>query len=89
MEQISGLQGRELLQTILNKWMKITLTDGRTLTGNFLCVDRDANIIIGSAIEYSNQCMSGEPRVLGLAMVPGRHVMSINVKKYDLFPLIT
>lgn len=89
MEEVSDLQGKELLQSLLNKWMKINLTDGRTLTGNFLCVDRDANIIIGSATEYSSDSMSGEPRILGLAMVPGRHVVSINVKKDSIIPLIT
>lgn len=77
----SQLKGKELLRTLLNKTLKIRLTDGRSLVGQFLCVDRDANIIIGSATEYSNDELQGEPRVLGLAMVPGRHAKSIEVNK--------
>ncbi len=75
------LKGKELLRTLLNKTLRIKLTDGRTLIGTFLCVDRDANIIIGGATEYSNDQLQGEPRVLGLAMVPGRHAKSIQVNK--------
>lgn len=76
--------GKELLRTLLNKILTIQLTDGRTLQGLFLCVDRDANIIIGSAAEYPSPELVGEPRILGLAMVPGRHVVSITVSK-DVF----
>lgn len=75
------LEGKELLRTLLNKTLRIRLTDGRTLVGQFLCVDRDANIIIGSATEYSNDQLQGEPRILGLAMVPGRHAKAIQLNK--------
>lgn len=75
------LEGQEFLRSLLNQKLTIKLTDGRSLVGNFLCVDREANIIIGSATEYSNDNLSGEGRILGLAMVPGRHVISILAKK--------
>jgi small nuclear ribonucleoprotein (snRNP)-like protein len=75
------LEGQEFLRSLLNQKLTIKLTDGRSLVGNFLCVDREANIIIGSATEYSNDNLSGEGRILGLAMVPGRHVISILVRK--------
>merc|ERR1712071_313733 len=29
------------------------MTDGRTLIGQFLCTDRDCNIILGSCYEYA------------------------------------
>jgi small nuclear ribonucleoprotein (snRNP)-like protein len=77
-------QGLDLLRTLLNKRLTIKLTDDRTLVGVFLCVDRDANIIIGSASEYSDDQLNGEARVLGLAMVPGRHVVSIQCEKENL-----
>lgn len=79
-----NIEGKELLRCLLNKTLRIKLTDGRTLVGQFLCVDRDANIIIGSATEYSTDLLVGEPRVLGLAMVPGRHALSIQVNKESL-----
>jgi len=68
--------GRAYLRSLLNKTLEVRLTDGRILLGQFLCIDKDANLIIGSAVEYSKE-NSGEPRTLGLAMIPGRHVTTI------------
>ncbi|XP_037116718.1 N-alpha-acetyltransferase 38, NatC auxiliary subunit [Syngnathus acus] len=79
----SASQARQKLQGLLNKNMRIRMTDGRTLVGLFLCTDRDCNIILGSAQEFlkSKDTFSrGEPRVLGLAMIPGHHVVSIEAE---------
>ncbi|KAH9513569.1 N-alpha-acetyltransferase 38-A, NatC auxiliary subunit [Bulinus truncatus] len=58
------------------------MTDGRTLIGTFLCTDSDCNIIMGSCEEYL-KCPDSEPkedpRILGLAMIPGKHVVSIEI----------
>lgn len=56
------------------------MTDGRVLIGIFLCTDRDANVILGSCSEYLKEedCLTEEPRILGLVMVPGRHIVSIH-----------
>ncbi|GFY50121.1 n-alpha-acetyltransferase 38, NatC auxiliary subunit [Trichonephila inaurata madagascariensis] len=73
---------RQRLESWLNKNMKIEMTDGRVLIGIFLCTDRDRNVILGSCAEYlqTESDESGEePRVLGLAMVPGHHIVSIEV----------
>ncbi|XP_067828138.1 N-alpha-acetyltransferase 38, NatC auxiliary subunit isoform X2 [Heptranchias perlo] len=43
---------RHMLESLLNKSMRIRMTDGRTLIGLFLCTDRDCNVILGSAQEY-------------------------------------
>ena len=64
--------------------MKIKLTDGRILIGIFLCTDKDANVILGTCDEYLSEesvetTQLGERRMLGLAMVPGRHIVSIHV----------
>jgi small nuclear ribonucleoprotein (snRNP)-like protein len=69
--------GREFLRSLLNKTLQVKLTDGRILIGQFLCIDKDANLIIGSAVEYSTDNISAEPRTLGLAMIPGRHATGI------------
>lgn len=74
--------GKELLRSWLNKSMKIVLSDGRVLVGTFLCTDANANVILGSCTETSEESESEkieEPRVLGLAMVPGRHIVSVHV----------
>ncbi|XP_061664114.1 N-alpha-acetyltransferase 38, NatC auxiliary subunit isoform X2 [Syngnathoides biaculeatus] len=80
---VSSSQAREKLQGLLNKNMRIRMTDGRTLVGLFLCTDRDCNIILGSAQEFlksTDTFSQGEPRVLGLAMIPGHHVVSIEAE---------
>ncbi|XP_066578746.1 N-alpha-acetyltransferase 38, NatC auxiliary subunit [Amia ocellicauda] len=78
---------RQKLEHLLNKSMRIRMTDGRTLVGLFLCTDRDCNVILGSAQEFlksTDSFSQGEPRVLGLAMIPGHHVVSIEVETDSL-----
>nr|KAF6457742.1 N-alpha-acetyltransferase 38, NatC auxiliary subunit [Rousettus aegyptiacus] len=103
-EDSPAARARQQLEALLNKTMRIRMTDGRTLVGCFLCTDRDCNVILGSAQEFlkpSGQCpgnavqpharlftfnsfSAGEPRVLGLAMVPGHHIVSIEVQRETL-----
>lgn len=45
-------RARQKLEGLLNKNMRIRMTDGRTLVGLFLCTDRDCNVILGSAQEF-------------------------------------
>lgn len=87
--------GRRFLRGLLNhnQSMKICLSDGRVLIGIFLCTDKDSNVILGSCAEYlsvqsadkANNSLtttdsdSVEPRILGLAMVPGKHILSVHV----------
>ncbi|XP_050442975.1 N-alpha-acetyltransferase 38, NatC auxiliary subunit [Adelges cooleyi] len=73
-------EGRRKLMGWLNQQMKIHLTDGRILIGTFVCTDKDANIILSSCYEYFNEkdLETGESRLLGLVMIPGRHVISIH-----------
>uniref|UniRef100_A0A4W5KC80 N-alpha-acetyltransferase 38, NatC auxiliary subunit n=1 Tax=Hucho hucho TaxID=62062 RepID=A0A4W5KC80_9TELE len=83
----SSSRVRQKLDSLLNKNMRIRMTDGRTLVGLFLCTDRDCNVILGSAQEFlksSDSFSQGEPRVLGLAMIPGHHVVSIEVESDTL-----
>ncbi|XP_040856617.1 N-alpha-acetyltransferase 38, NatC auxiliary subunit isoform X1 [Ochotona curzoniae] len=96
-EDSPAARARQQLEALLNKTMRIRMTDGRTLVGCFLCTDRDCNVILGSAQEFlkpSGQCpgsphlpdsfSAGEPRVLGLAMVPGHHIVSVEVQRESL-----
>ncbi|XP_060768217.1 N-alpha-acetyltransferase 38, NatC auxiliary subunit [Neoarius graeffei] len=86
-EQCLYMCARQKLENLLNKSMKIRMTDGRTLLGLFLCTDRDCNVILGSAQEFlrtTDSFSQAEPRVLGLAMIPGHHVVSIEVETESL-----
>ncbi|XP_074605383.1 LSMD1 domain-containing protein Sbat isoform X2 [Brevipalpus obovatus] len=72
------------LRCLLNKKMTIVMSDGRMLNGNFLCTDCHQNVILGACYEYhkvQGDNEREEPRALGLAMVPGRHIISIYVEK--------
>lgn len=82
--------GAVKLRSWLNKTFRIEMTDGRVLIGVFLCTDRDANIILGSCSEYlpadnKTKAVNEEPRMLGLVMIPGKHIVSvhIDVNEYD------
>lgn len=69
---------KEKLRSWLNRYLLVKITDGRILTGAFLCTDRDANIILGSCEEFLPEEHT-EPRALGLVMVPRRHIVSIHI----------
>lgn len=43
--------------------------------GTFLCTDSAANVILGMCTEDTEK--GGEERMLGLVMVPGRHIVSM------------
>ncbi|XP_063976198.1 N-alpha-acetyltransferase 38, NatC auxiliary subunit [Diachasmimorpha longicaudata] len=70
--------GKRKLRSWLNRLLRIKMTDGRVLTGAFLCTDRDANVILGSCEEFLSEDHT-EARALGLVMVPGRHIVSIHL----------
>lgn len=75
------LTGKDILRKWLNMNFRIEMSDGRVLIGVFLCTDRDANVILGACSEYLKNAEgeTEEPRVLGLVMVPGRHIVSIKI----------
>jgi len=94
----SGTESREYIRKLLNKLVRVKLTDGRVLVGQFLCTDREANVILGSCAEYvpsgpvtnspalpdSEDDLEAvmkdtpDPRVLGLAMVKGRDIVTMH-----------
>ncbi|XP_025409377.1 N-alpha-acetyltransferase 38, NatC auxiliary subunit [Sipha flava] len=73
-------EGRQKLLSWLNQQMKVHLMDGRILVGTFVCTDKDAHIILSTCYEYFNEkdLETGEYRLLGLVMIPGRHIISIH-----------
>ncbi|XP_050100728.1 N-alpha-acetyltransferase 38, NatC auxiliary subunit isoform X2 [Anopheles aquasalis] len=66
---------RFILKTLLNRMFRIKMTDGRILIGFFVCTDADANVVLQLASEYTE--IGGEERYLGLVMIPGRYIVSI------------
>lgn len=78
--------GRRRLRQWLNRYLKIEMTDGRNLVGVFLCTDQSMNVILGNCSEYlraEDIADDVEPRLLGLAMVPGHHIVTIHVDEFE------
>ena len=46
------MDGRKFLKSLLNKIVKIQLSDNRILIGIFLCTDKYGNTILGECAEY-------------------------------------
>lgn len=51
---------RDLLRGYLNRRLRIVLSDGRVVDGNFLCTDSECNIVIGDCEEFLCQADVGE-----------------------------
>lgn len=53
-------KARELLKSYLSKRLRVEVSDGRIIEGNFMCTDRDRNMVLGSCEEfYGRQEMGG------------------------------
>lgn len=68
------------LRSWLGKILKIVITDKRIIVGGFVCTDRDGNVILENSWEYG-QAIGGneEPRIIGLALIPGHHIVSVSL----------
>ena len=48
----SAVTAREKLNAYLGMQMKVAVSDGRVLIGEFMCTDKDRNLILGNCDEY-------------------------------------
>lgn len=67
------------LKSWLGKILRIVITDEREVVGSFVCTDRDGNVILENTTECRPQNSLAEPRFLGLALVPGKHIVSVSL----------
>ncbi|KAL5490990.1 hypothetical protein EMCRGX_G016201 [Ephydatia muelleri] len=85
-------QGKAVLEGYLNRRMRVVISDGRVIDGNFVCTDRDRNMVLGNCEEFfstsdvpelesSKEAKMTVARTLGLAIIPGEHIVSISVAK--------
>lgn len=45
-------QAKENVRDWVNRFMRVTISDGRVFIGRFVCVDNQKNIILSEATEY-------------------------------------
>lgn len=81
----------EELRQELGQQIRIYISDGRLIEGEFQCMDADMNFIVGGAVEYHGIAADTvsesllipstvTSRSLGLAMIPGKHVVKCFLK---------
>lgn len=64
------------LTLTLDSLYRVSVTDGRILTGTFICIDPQGNLVLDRAVELAPG--EGEkPRETGLVLVPRRHWVTI------------
>ncbi|KAI9490436.1 hypothetical protein BDB00DRAFT_555608 [Zychaea mexicana] len=67
------------LRSYLNFRTRITITDGRVFVGTFVCIDKQKNIIIAHSKEFRGD----ENRLVGLVMIPGKHLVKVEAEDLD------
>jgi small nuclear ribonucleoprotein (snRNP)-like protein len=74
----STFDPRAKIKSWLGRILRIVITDGRIIVGCFACTDREGNVILENSYEYA-QSSEQEPKLLGLALVPGKHIVSVSL----------
>ena len=73
------------VRALLGRTIRTTLSDARTVTGRFECLDANNNLLLGDAEETSTRSADREAvRTLGLTMVPGAHLVKVEVVEADM-----
>jgi len=73
----------EQLRGLLGETVRVELTDGRRLEGQFVCLDRPANLVLDNAYE---SLPATTDRERGLVLVPIRHVRAIRAPAASVLP---
>lgn len=69
----------------INERLRIELTDGRIITGRFICTDNVPNLILAESEEFWKEREEKEAegedvlikRNIGMVTIPGRHIVKI------------
>jgi small nuclear ribonucleoprotein (snRNP)-like protein len=70
---------RMVIVDMLHGMLKVDISDGRRFVGRFQCLDQHMNLILTEAKEFSSAVGgSSGGRSLGMILLPGGHICSIN-----------
>lgn len=77
---------RKKLTSWIGEIFEVAITDRRVIVGRFVCTDNDSNLILENSWEYTNLPIGGclKPRALGLALIPGKHIVRLLVMNNKL-----
>ncbi len=56
--------------------MQVLVKDGRTLTGEFQCLDPQGNLVLANT--YERAAAGGEERPTGMALIPAHYRVSVH-----------
>jgi small nuclear ribonucleoprotein (snRNP)-like protein len=65
----AGREALDAARELLDKRLKVTVPDGRILTGHFSCLDKQGNLVLSRTTQVSSL---GTERFLGVVVVPSR-----------------
>ena len=69
-------EAKALLTSYLNRRMRVVISDGRVMDGQFLCTDSDRNMVLGSCEEFFSEEEIGEAfHVTRLYTPPGDEIV--------------
>ncbi|KJE89411.1 hypothetical protein CAOG_00885 [Capsaspora owczarzaki ATCC 30864] len=79
------------LQPYLGKFMRLTMSDGRIVTGRFVGTDRELNLVMSEGEETQQLRVGGGDqeftrpiyRKVGLVIAPGNHVTKIEMEQFS------
>ena len=72
------------LENLLGTKLQIKISDGRIMRGDFMCTDRDQNIILTVSQEFKpNDVNFEDPKMIGLIMVPGESIIYIKKRSNE------
>mmetsp|Transcript_11492 Transcript_11492/g.20355 ORF Transcript_11492/g.20355 Transcript_11492/m.20355 type:complete len:106 (-) Transcript_11492:522-839(-) len=66
------------IRNLLHRTFKVTLDDGRVFEGEFQCLDKQGNLILGRAVERMGG--TSEDRQVGMVLVPRAHCKDVSVQ---------
>jgi len=84
----NNMSDNDELKKYIGKEIRIIINDNRVIEGEFQCIDRELNFIIGGAIELhgidtdsDNDSNNKISKRLGMVLIPGKHVVKCMIKK--------
>lgn len=90
-QAVAGLKAKATMRGLLQSTIRVTLSDGRVVTGTYQCLDEHLNFILQDATERrmvkersgAETVEKQQTRSLGLVMLPGKHVVKVEAKERD------